>query len=83
MLLELYIRLKQFVCYLSACEMEGYTQENGHPSERTLWNILIIALHYKGKAWQAWIMLLQMVLTVFIGLLRYAKHWKTKAVMIW
>ena len=26
--------------YISACEMEGYTQENGHPSERTLWNIL-------------------------------------------
>ena len=26
--------------YISACEMEGYTQENGRPSERTLWNIL-------------------------------------------
>ena len=26
--------------YLGACEMEGYTQENGRPSERTLWNIL-------------------------------------------
>ena len=26
--------------YLGACEMEGYTQENGCPSECTLWNIL-------------------------------------------
>ena len=26
--------------YHGACEMEGYTQENGRPSERTLWNIL-------------------------------------------
>ena len=26
--------------YISACDMEGYTQMNGHPSERTLWNIL-------------------------------------------
>ena len=26
--------------YLGACEMEGYTQENGRQSERTLWNIL-------------------------------------------
>ena len=26
--------------YLGACVMEGYTQENGRPSERTLWNIL-------------------------------------------
>ena len=26
--------------YLGACQMEGYTQENGSPSEHTLWNIL-------------------------------------------
>ena len=37
--LELYTRLKQFI-YPGACEMEGYTQDNGRPSERILWNIL-------------------------------------------
>ena len=26
--------------HLGACEMESYTQENGHPYEYTLWNIL-------------------------------------------
>ena len=26
--------------YISPCDMEGYTQMNGRPSERTLWNIL-------------------------------------------
>ena len=26
--------------YTSACDKEGYTKEKGHPSERTLWNIL-------------------------------------------
>ena len=25
--------------YISACDMEGYTQMNERPSERTLWNI--------------------------------------------
>ena len=26
--------------YISPCDMEGYTQMNGRPSERTFWNIL-------------------------------------------
>ena len=26
--------------YISSCDMEGYTQMNGRPSERNLWNIL-------------------------------------------
>ena len=26
--------------YISACEMDGYKQENRRPSERTLWKIL-------------------------------------------
>ena len=31
----------EVIClYLSACEMEGYTKENGHPSEHALSNIL-------------------------------------------
>ena len=25
--------------YISPCDMEGYTQMNGRPSERNLWNI--------------------------------------------
>ena len=39
MLSELYIMLKRFIC-LSACKMKGYTQENGCPSDHTLWNTL-------------------------------------------
>ena len=26
--------------YTCACDKQGYTKEKGHPSERTLWNIL-------------------------------------------
>ena len=33
-------KTKAIRLYISPCDMEGYTQMNGRPSERTLWNIL-------------------------------------------
>ena len=36
--------------YISACDKEGYTKEQGRPSERTFWNILNNCLASQRKS---------------------------------
>ena len=76
-------KVEAICLYLGACEMEGYTHENGRPSEHTLWNILNNCPASQRKSLAGLNNLASDVLTVLTGLLRSAKHWKIKVVMIW